>query len=80
MEYAGLHGMIILTHDLDFGRILALTHHKQPSVIQCRATDIRPNHIGNQLIDVLHHHRDLLREGALITVEIDRHPVRVLPL
>ena len=34
MAYARLNGLIVLTHDLDFGAILAATQGAAPSVVQ----------------------------------------------
>src|SRR6266446_1202658 len=42
MQYAYDSGFVVVTHDLDFGRLLAFSKAKQPSVIQFRAQDIRP--------------------------------------
>lgn len=33
LAYAAKHGYLLLTHDLDFGAILAATHGQKPSVI-----------------------------------------------
>ncbi len=32
MAYAAAHDYVVVTHDLDFGAILAVTHGKKPSV------------------------------------------------
>ena len=42
MAYARDHGWVILTQDLDFGTILAVTHGEKPSVIQIRSEDVSP--------------------------------------
>ena len=44
--HARAHDTIILTHDLDFGSILAATHGDKPSVVQLRAHDVRPETIA----------------------------------
>jgi len=46
MAYAGTHDFVVLTHDLDFGTILAATHGEKPSVVQIRAEDVSPDVIG----------------------------------
>ncbi|CAN5424068.1 hypothetical protein BH11PSE9_BH11PSE9_35060 [soil metagenome] len=43
MAYAAAHGYVVLTHDLDFGSILAATHGEKPSLVQIRATDVGPD-------------------------------------
>lgn len=40
MAYASASGSIVLTHDLDFGAILAATHGEKPSVVP----GLRPGH------------------------------------
>ena len=41
MAYASVNDSVVLTHDLDFGSILAATHGEKPSVVQIRAGDVR---------------------------------------
>jgi predicted nuclease of predicted toxin-antitoxin system len=80
MRYAREQGRVVLTHDLDFGRLLAFSKATHPSVIQFRASDIRPAALGPQLLQALRTHEPVLRQGALITVEADRARSRILPL
>lgn len=80
MAYAAAHGYVVLTHDLDFGSILAATHGKKPSVVQIRATDVSPDVIGRQVIVALGQMAVELEEGALLTVDPNRTRLRVLPL
>ena len=37
MGFARVNGYVVLTHDLDFGAILAATHGNKPSVVQIRS-------------------------------------------
>ena len=39
MGYAREHDQVVITHDLDFGAVLAITHATGPSVIQVRTED-----------------------------------------
>jgi predicted nuclease of predicted toxin-antitoxin system len=71
---------IVLTHDLDFGAILAATGGKSPSVVQLRMQDINPQHKQNPVIQVLHQFRQHLQEGALISIDEKRPRVHILPL
>jgi predicted nuclease of predicted toxin-antitoxin system len=41
MDYAGRYGMVVFTHDLDFGALLANRKARQPSVFQIRTQDVR---------------------------------------
>jgi predicted nuclease of predicted toxin-antitoxin system len=80
LTWAKSNGHIVLTHDLDFGAILAATGGKSPSVIQLRVQDINPQYIQNLVIQVMHQFRQYLREGALISIDEKRPRVRILPL
>lgn len=42
MAFAAADNHVVLTHDLDFGAILAATQGKKPSVIQIRADEVSP--------------------------------------
>ncbi|MCE1182521.1 MAG: DUF5615 family PIN-like protein [Rhodocyclales bacterium] len=80
MAYAKLNEYVVLTHDLDFGAILAATHGEKPSVVQIRAEDVSPDVIGAQVVIALRQMAPELEEGALITVDPNRTRLRVLPL
>jgi predicted nuclease of predicted toxin-antitoxin system len=53
MTYARANEFVVITHDLDFGAILAATQGAKPSVIQIRAEDVSPEIIGVQLLAAL---------------------------
>lgn len=80
MDWAEAHGHIVLTHDLDFGTILALTHKTGPSVLQVRGQDLLPDHMGNLVITAIKQHETDLDSGALVVVEESKNRVRVLPI
>lgn len=80
MAYARADDYVVLTHDLDFGAILASTHGEKPSVVQIRAEDVSPDVIGKQVIAALLQMASELEEGALLTVDPNRTRLRVLPL
>ncbi|HWR88308.1 MAG TPA: DUF5615 family PIN-like protein [Acidiferrobacterales bacterium] len=80
MAYAKAHDYVVLTHDLDFGAILAATHGEKPSVVQIRADDVSPDVIGTQVVAALRQMASELEEGALLTVDPNRTRLRVLPL
>jgi predicted nuclease of predicted toxin-antitoxin system len=73
-------GLIVLTHDLDFGAILAATGGDKPSVVQIRARDVRPAAIGVEIVAALKQMSDELDMGALLTVEPGKTRLRILPL
>ncbi|MGH8192644.1 MAG: DUF5615 family PIN-like protein [Rhodanobacteraceae bacterium] len=80
MAYARQHDYVVLTHDLDFSAILAATHGEKPSVVQIRAEDVSPDVIGAQVMIALRQMSAELETGALITLDLNRTRLRVLPL
>lgn len=73
-------GYVILTSDLDFGTILAVTHGEKPSVVQLRSDNLSHENIGKQVIDALRQLTVELEGGALVTVDTERTRLRILPL
>ena len=80
MAWARANGYVLLTHDLDFGAILAATKAKGPSVVQIRAQDVNPHHIGNSVTRILLQFQQYLEKGAILTVDESKSRVRILPL
>lgn len=80
MNFAKARDYVVLTHDLDFGAILAATHGDKPSVVQVRSEDVSPEGIGKPLIAALRQLARELEEGALVTVDPKRTRLRILPL
>lgn len=80
MAYAKVNDYVVLTHDLDFGAILAATHGDKPSVVQIRADDVSSDVIGTRVVAALQQMATELEEGALVTVDPNRARLRVLPL
>jgi len=71
---------ILITFDLDFGEILALSKREKVSIILFRLHDTRTSHLINRLSIVLEDSAEALGEGAVVVVEESRHRVRYLPL
>jgi predicted nuclease of predicted toxin-antitoxin system len=80
MDYARKTGMVVFTHDLDFGNILAVTHALGPSVIQARVEDPVPEVIGEAVVSAIRDYEADLQRGALITLDPDRLRARILPI
>jgi predicted nuclease of predicted toxin-antitoxin system len=80
MDWARTNDHIILTHDLDFGTLLAQTRASRPSVVTIRADDPTPGTIGNQVLAAIQQHATELVAGALVMVDVNRSRVRVLPI
>lgn len=80
MRYASDHEAIVLTADLDFSAILAATDAAKPSVVQLRADTLSPDELSEQVMGALKQCADELTQGALVTIDIDRRRIRLLPL
>jgi predicted nuclease of predicted toxin-antitoxin system len=80
MAFARENGFVVVTHDLDFGAILAVTRAEKPSVVQIRAEDISPEVVGASVINAVRQLAASLEDGALLTVDPVRARLRVLPL
>jgi predicted nuclease of predicted toxin-antitoxin system len=71
---------IILTWDLDFTEILALSKMGIVSAVVFRLMNTRSDHVIERLERVLSTSAQDLEEGAIVSVEEGRHRVRLLPL
>lgn len=80
MAWAHANGYVVLTHDLDFGTLLAVTKAEAPSVVQVRTQDLLPESAEQLFVAALHQFEPLLEGGALVVVEESRSRARVLPL
>lgn len=80
LAWAVAHDAVVFTHDLDFGAILAATGARGPSVLQVRAHDLLPEHLGATVVAAIRQFADFLAAGALLTVDARAARVRLLPL
>ena len=80
LEWARTHRCTLLTHDLDFGAILAATQTQSPSVLQVRTEDVSPAHIAPILLSAIRRHESHLTRGALVTCDETSQRVHILPL
>ena len=80
LQKARNEGRVLLTHDLDFGELIAASEAKLPSVIVFRLRDMRPHQVNHYLEQILSDHSDSLEQGAIISVTEKRIRVRSLPI
>lgn len=80
LSWTAANGFVLLTHDLDFGAILAFSRAATPSVIQIRTDDLRPEGLAIRIAATLDQLAQPLADGALVTIEPARERVRILPL
>jgi predicted nuclease of predicted toxin-antitoxin system len=80
MGFARAGSWIVLTNDLDFGIMLAVSLDDGPSVVQLRARHTNPDVHGPTVVRALRWAEERLVRGALLTVDPGRMRVRLLPL
>jgi predicted nuclease of predicted toxin-antitoxin system len=80
LSWARSNGHVLLTHDLDFGAILAVSGSSGPSVLQLRARDVSPGHLGPLVAEALREYGGHLQRGALVTLDETSRRARILPL
>jgi predicted nuclease of predicted toxin-antitoxin system len=80
MSFAKANDYVVLTHDLDFGAILAATQSNKPSVVQIRTDVVDPDAIADPVIGALQAMASELEKGVLLTIDLKRVRLRVLPL
>ncbi len=80
LEKARREGSVVLTHDLDFGDLLAASGTQLPTVIIFRLRNMRPDRVNVYLQNVIIQHASALDEGAIATVAEAGVRIRRLPL
>lgn len=80
LNWARCNKHTVLTHNLDFGAILAATNADYPSVLQVRTQDVSPQHIAPILLSALEQYKDRLEKGAILTCDEWSVRTRILPI
>ncbi len=80
LAWAKEHGYSIITRDLDFPQILAITQAAGPSVIVLRTPGSRPGPYVAQVAAAITRLMPYLEDGAIVSIDSFRHRVRLLPL
>jgi predicted nuclease of predicted toxin-antitoxin system len=71
---------ILLTHDLDFGELLAASGTVSPSVIIFRLRNMHPDRVNTSLNSIINKHAAILEQGVIISVDEGQIRVRMLPV
>jgi predicted nuclease of predicted toxin-antitoxin system len=71
---------ILLTFDLDFGEIVALSGGKMMSVVLFRLHNTKTQHVIDRLKKIIEDSQKALEEGAVVVVEETRHRIRRMPI
>jgi len=80
LKKARLFGSILLTHDFDFGDLLAASKAELPSVIIFRLRNMRPEQVNLHLNSILTKHVQDLEQVVIITIAEGGIRVRHLPI
>ncbi|MCL5104899.1 MAG: DUF5615 family PIN-like protein [Armatimonadetes bacterium] len=80
LEKARAEARILLTSDLDFGYLVAISGSVLPSVILFRLSDMRPTYVWPRLDQVVSLHEAELAEGAFVVISDASIRVRLLPI
>jgi len=73
-------GRILLTHDLDFGELLAASGARLPSVIIFRLKNMRPEQVNRALSVILADYAEALHAGYISSITEKQIRVRLLPV
>jgi predicted nuclease of predicted toxin-antitoxin system len=80
VRHAFNQGRVIVTQDLDFSALVALSGADRPSVLSLRLSSSRVEHVNEVLQRVLPDVEAALRAGAIVSVEDERMRIRDLPI
>ncbi len=79
-DKAANEGRTLITCDLDFAEIVALSGRREVSVVLLRLASLRPRRVIDRLEHVLLESMPALEAGAVVVVEDSRARIRKLPL
>jgi predicted nuclease of predicted toxin-antitoxin system len=71
---------ILLTHDLDFGELLAASGGELPSVVIFRLKDMRAQNVSQHLFSIINQQSEPLIKGAVLSVTEQKVRIRMLPM
>jgi predicted nuclease of predicted toxin-antitoxin system len=80
LEKAREESRVLLTHDLDFGELIAASGARLPSVVIFRLRNMRPETVNQYTQGIIKQHRESLEQGAIISVTERQVRVRLLPI
>ena len=73
-------GEVIITHDLDYGHLLAFSGEAGPSVVILRIRNTHPDALFRKLTECWPEIEDPLHRGAIVAVEDAAVRIRLLPI
>ncbi len=80
LKLARREGRVLVSQDLDFSTLMALSGHNRPSLVTIRMSVSDPETITERLIEVLPGIEKALQEGCAVTIEDIAFRIRRLPI
>lgn len=80
LREARAHQEVILTHDLDYGPLLALSGEPAPSAVIFRLRNTHPENVFARIMRVWADIEEPLQRGAIVVLEDAALRVRPLPI
>ena len=80
LKKARVENRILLTHDLDFGELVAASGERLPSVVVFRLRNMHPTRVNHYLQGIVTEYRDSLEEGVIVSVSEGQIRSRPLPV
>lgn len=80
LELARAEGRIVLTQDLDFSMLVALTNCDRPSLITLRLSSAKPDVVTQRFLEVLPNLTQELMDGSAVTINDESVRIRKLPI
>lgn len=80
LEKARSEGPGLLTHDLDFGELMAASGASLPSVVIFRLRNMKPDRVDRYLDEIIGQHQEVLEKGAIVSAAEGQIRVPVLPI
>jgi predicted nuclease of predicted toxin-antitoxin system len=80
LEYARRENRVVLTQDLDFSSLLALSGLDRPSLITLRLSETHPKITALKILRAVRLLEQKLAEGCAVTIEDQAIRLRKLPI
>lgn len=80
LNFARQDNRVIITYDLDFSMLVALSGNNQPSLITLRVSSTNPIVITQKILEIIPQVETELQAGCAITINDDNLRIRKLPI
>ncbi len=74
------HEECVVTHDLDYGALLAFSGDSSPSILIFRMRRVEPDSMYRRIMDSWHEIEESLNRGAIVVIEESATRIRRLPV